>query len=68
MRKEAGEADLETGTEINEVGQTIWENQVEVVFCPWCGERLLEGEPPAEYGRFTHSDYRNWKSEFLTGP
>ena len=68
MTKEAMEEDTETGTEINEIGETVWENQVEIVFCPFCGERLLEGNPPEGYGRFRHSDHREWKSEFLEGP
>ena len=68
MTKEATLEDTETGTMINEIGESVWENQVEVVFCPFCGERLLEGEAPAGYGRFRHSDHRKWNSEFLEGP
>lgn len=68
MTKEATEEDMDTGTMINEIGETVWENRVEVVFCPFCRERLLELEPPEGYGRFMHSDFREWKSEFLKGP
>ncbi|MCC5845804.1 MAG: hypothetical protein JJU05_16270 [Verrucomicrobia bacterium] len=53
---------------MNQIGETVWENQVEIVFCPFCGERLLEGEPPEGYGRFRHMDCREWKTERLEGP
>lgn len=68
MRKEAKEEDLEGSHDLEQVGDLMWENQIEVVFCPWCGARLLEGEPEVGYGRFLHINYRQWKSERLDGP
>jgi len=68
MTKEATEEDTETATMIEEIGETVWENQMEIVFCPFCGERLLMEEPPQGYGRFRHLDEREWNVEVLEGP
>ncbi|SQD77132.1 hypothetical protein [Moritella yayanosii] len=56
---EATEHDLEENHHLEEVGEMINEVIIEIDHCPYCGDKLLESNKPAEIG-FIFSDYSTW--------
>ena len=60
--KEATEADLEQNHYLEEERDLVWATYLEVLYCPYCGERLL-GMKKADlsgYGHFHHYDGSSW--------
>ena len=64
IQREATEADLEENHYLEMAGDIIWTTALEVIHCPYCGQRLFETswEKPADFGRFVHIDSSGWHS------
>lgn len=43
VRREATESDLEEYHTLEDVGDTMWETSIEILCCPFCGEKLEGG-------------------------
>ena len=65
IRREAEIEDLENNHYLEEVGETIWETSIEIVFCPFCGEQLfdLKSSPFKNFGQFEHYDFSSWHAK-----
>ena len=63
VRREATSEDLMQNHHLEEEGQTIWETYLEIVYCPFCGEKLsgMQNNDYSDYGQFVHFDYSKWK-------
>lgn len=55
----ATEQDLEDNHYLEEVGQTIEHIAVNVLFCPYCGEKLVKMAADV-VPSFIHNDYSKW--------
>lgn len=49
---EAKEEDLEENHYLEDVGEAIWTMRAEVLFCPYCGKDLYNGQPNESSGDF----------------
>ncbi len=65
IRREATLDDLENYHILEEEGETIWETFLEIICCPFCGEKLfdLEDSDFKDYGCFVHYDCSEWKTK-----
>ena len=65
IRREATSDDLMNNHILEEEGQIIWETHLEIMYCPFCGERLFDKQSNEfeNYGQFVHYDYSEWKSK-----
>lgn len=61
--KEATESDLEENHHLENIGDIIWGTRIEILYCPFCGEKLteLESVEPDGYGQSKHNDFSRWK-------
>lgn len=60
IQREATEKDLEENGYLENIGDIIWQTCVEIVYCPYCGEKLEKEEFPAGFGKFRHMDFSGW--------
>lgn len=60
--REATEEDLEENHHLEEVGELIWSTTVEIDCCPYCGNKLYEGNADKTNAlkRRDHSDFSGW--------
>jgi len=67
IQREATEDDLEENHYLDDIGDIIWTTELEIICCPFCGEKLpdLEIKESESYGNFRHIDSRGWSSEVL---
>jgi hypothetical protein len=65
VRREATENDLQNNHILEEEGETLWETHLEIVHCPYCGEKLfkLDESNFEEFGQFEHCDYSEWHTK-----
>jgi hypothetical protein len=58
IQKEATEKDLEENHYLENIGDIIWQTELEITHCPYCGERLFGCDPKEtkKYGKFRHID------------
>jgi hypothetical protein len=63
IQKEATEDDLEKNPYLENVGDIIWQTQLEITHCPYCGEQLFTESAPSEnLGKFQHTDFSGWSA------
>ena len=65
IEREASESDLEDSHYLENEGDPIWTTMLEVIFCPYCGEKLPGTEKinKKSYGKFSHIDSSGWSSK-----
>ena len=65
IRREATEEDLEENSILEQIGEMIWETNIEIYCCPYCGEKLPSDDEVklTDYGRFSHSDSSSWRTK-----
>jgi len=63
VRREATSEDLMRNHHLEEEGQTLSETYLEIVCCPFCGEKLCDDQNSdcEDFGQFVHFDYSEWK-------
>jgi hypothetical protein len=59
--REATEDDLEENHYLEEVGEAIWTVTAEILFCPYCGKNLYNGQPNVSTGDFALYDSSAYK-------
>lgn len=59
--------DLEQNNYFEEEGETVWEASVEILYCPYCGERLAKEavEADEDYGERRNVSHAKWNIEVL---
>ena len=64
IQRQATESHLAENHYLETVGETIWTTEIEIVHCPYCGEKLpgLGRIDRETYGRFRHIDSSGWSS------
>ncbi len=67
IQREATEADIEKNSYLEILGETIWTTEIEIVFCPYCGKRLVKTENTCQenYGNFRHIDCSGWDTKIV---
>ena len=60
--KLATEEDLEENHHLEVIDQTIWQTQIEILHCPFCGDHLVPAENASirDFGDFQHNDFSKW--------
>lgn len=62
IQAEATANDLEQNGYLEYEGQPIWVTEVEVRYCPYCGNQLpgIDQNYSGEYGHYWHTDLSKW--------
>lgn len=59
INRVATEQDLEENHYLEEIGQTIQHVAINVLFCPYCGQKLNEAQGDL-VPSFRHNDFSKW--------
>ncbi len=59
INRVATEQDLEENHYLEEVGQTIESVAINILYCPYCGEKLSHSQGEC-IPSFRHNDYSKW--------
>ena len=59
LNRIATEEDLEENHDLEEIGQTIGHVAINILYCPYCGEKLIEGSK-GFVPSFVYNDFSNW--------
>ena len=62
VEREAIEEDLEENHYLENAGDTIWQTDVEIYNCPYCGQALSADKVEHGTANFVHIDSSGWSS------
>jgi hypothetical protein len=63
ISKEAKAQDLQQSSYLENVGDIMWQTQLHILHCPFCGEKLPKfgSVDQTNYGYFRHNNFSRWK-------